>query len=70
MIEVVKLLQDITQYQGRVVWNRSRPDGQLHRRFDTSKAKALLGWQAQTELRAGLLITVDWYRQHQGAARK
>ena len=68
--EMVALLKDITRFQGRVVWNTDRPDGQLHRRFDTSKAQRLLGWTAETPLADGLKITTDWYRQHQHEARK
>lgn len=67
--EVVALLQEITGFPGKICWNASRPDGQLHRRFDTSKARNLLGWQASTSLRDGLKVTVDWYRAHRQEAR-
>ncbi|MFH1478137.1 MAG: NAD-dependent epimerase/dehydratase family protein [Verrucomicrobiota bacterium] len=68
--KVVAMLKTITGYSGKIVWNRSRPDGQLHRRFDTSKARRLLKWEAQTTLREGLCRTVAWYRAHQDEARK
>jgi len=68
--DVVEALRDLTGYTGKIVWNTSRPDGQLHRRFDTSKAKHLLGWSAQTSLREGLKITADWYEKNQPEARK
>lgn len=68
--DVVDTLREITGYRGNIAWNTSRPDGQLHRRFDTSKAKRLLGWTNQTSLREGLTLTVDWYRNHQHEARK
>lgn len=68
--EVVKLLQSITGFEGRIDWNRDRPDGQLHRRFDTSRALEYLGWEAATPLEDGLRITVDWYKKHQQEARK
>jgi GDP-L-fucose synthase len=68
--DVVLALREITDFKGKIVWNASRPDGQLHRRFDTSKAQQLLGWSTKTLLRDGLRITADWYRQHQHEARK
>lgn len=68
--KVTKSLKAITDYPGKVAWNRSQPDGQLHRCFDTSKAQRLLKWTAQTPLQDGLEITVDWYRAHQHEARK
>lgn len=67
---VVNMLKTIVGYKGKVVWNRSRPDGQLHRRFDISKAKKLLNWAPRTSLQDGLQKTVDWYRTHQHEARK
>lgn len=68
--QVVDLLRNICGYAGRIEWNASRPDGQLHRCFDVSKAKSMLGWTAATSLTEGLRITVDWYRAHQHEARK
>jgi GDP-L-fucose synthase len=68
--QVVDLLRNICGYGGRIDWNTSRPDGQLQRCFDVSKAKLMLGWTAATPLAEGLLATVDWYRAHQHEARK
>ncbi|MFC1452307.1 NAD-dependent epimerase/dehydratase family protein [Verrucomicrobiota bacterium] len=68
--EVVELLGEITGYEGRIEWNTSRPDGQLHRCFDTSKATELLGWTPATPLRQGLEMTVKWYSEHQEEARR
>jgi GDP-L-fucose synthase len=67
---VVELLTKITGYSGQIAWNTSRPDGQLHRRFDISKARELLGWEARTDLEQGLRLTADWYRVNQASARK
>lgn len=68
--EVVEQLHAVTGFQGKIVWDTSKPDGQLHRRFDTSKAASLLGWKASTSLREGLALTADWYRKHRAEARK
>ena len=67
--EVVNHLKAITDFKGKIAWNTSRPDGQLHRRFDTTKAAELLGWQANTSLETGLRQTVEWYRKNQSQAR-
>lgn len=67
---VVELLTEITGFAGKVAWDTTKPDGQLHRRFDTAKAGRLLDWQASTSLREGLAITVKWYREHQHEARR
>jgi GDP-L-fucose synthase len=57
-------LRDITGYVGEVNWNSSRPDGQLRRCFDVTKAKRELGFTAVTDIRTGLERTVRWYREN------
>lgn len=45
-------------------WDPTKPDGQPRRCLDTSKAKELLGWQAQVGFEEGLVKTIQWYREH------
>ncbi|MBP7830657.1 MAG: GDP-L-fucose synthase [Kiritimatiellae bacterium] len=68
--EVVDLLTEITGFKGRVELDRSKPEGQARRLMDSSRALERLGWRAETGLRRGLELTVDWYRRHQDEARK
>jgi GDP-L-fucose synthase len=65
--QVAALLGDITQFQGSVVWDASRPDGQMARRLDIAKAARDLGWSAATDLSTGLRATVAWYQTHHEA---
>ncbi len=67
--DVVHALADITQFQGQLVWDSSRPDGQSRRLFDVTKARRELGWRARTSLREGLSKTVAWYRANRKTAR-
>ena len=62
--EIVEHLKAVTGFSGEIVWNTSRPDGQLRRCFDVSKAKRELGFEAATDIRAGLEKTVRWYREN------
>jgi GDP-L-fucose synthase len=48
-------------YQGRVVWDSSKPNGQPRRKLDTSKAERLFGFKASTPFGEGLPRTVEWY---------
>ncbi|MBU1694758.1 MAG: NAD-dependent epimerase/dehydratase family protein [Verrucomicrobia bacterium] len=68
--KVLELLCEITGFAGRLEWDRTKPDGQSSRCMDVSRARERLGWRAETDLRRGLELTVDWYRRHQGEARK
>ncbi len=67
--ELVETLADITQFDGRIIWDASRPDGQLRRCFDINKARTDLGFEPETSLRHGLERTVAWYRTNRALAR-
>lgn len=67
--EVVDILVEATGFQGSMTWDATRPDGQIRRLFDVSKARTDLGFHATTSLRDGLVKTVDWYRENRERAR-
>jgi len=62
ILELAQLIAEIVGYSGQINWDRSKPDGQLRRCLDTTKARQQLGWEAQTLLRVGLARTIAWYR--------
>ncbi|NPA31747.1 MAG: GDP-L-fucose synthase [Chloroflexi bacterium] len=51
-------------YEGDIVWDTTKPNGQPRRKLDTSRAKAYFGWEAKTPFDQGLQATIDWYRAH------
>ena len=62
-------IRDLTQtisrlcgYTGEIAWDKSQPDGQPRRQLDTSRARALFGFEAETDFDRGLEATIDWYR--------
>jgi GDP-L-fucose synthase len=59
--DLVQYIMDLTGFQGRVVWDTSKPNGQPRRQLDTSKAEQLFGFRARTDFNEGLRRTVDWY---------
>jgi GDP-L-fucose synthase len=60
--ELAETIADLTGFEGEIVWDESMPNGQPRRRLDTERAATLLGFEAQTPLRAGLEKTIAWYR--------
>jgi len=50
-----------TGYEGKFVWDSSKPDGQPRRKLDTSRALKEFGFRAQTKLDDGLKKMADWY---------
>ncbi|MBA3365533.1 MAG: GDP-L-fucose synthase [Actinobacteria bacterium] len=64
--DLAGLVAEITAYDGDIVWDESRPNGQPRRRLDVTRAENLFGFRAQTSLREGLERTVAWYRESAG----
>ena len=60
--DLARLLCEMIGYRGEVVWDTSRPNGQLRRRVDTSRAARAFGFSASVDLEEGLRRTLDWYR--------
>lgn len=61
--ELVELIADIMEFDGRIDWDTFKPDGQPRRRLDVSKAKREFGFEAATNFRDGLQKTIEWYRE-------
>jgi dTDP-glucose 4,6-dehydratase/GDP-L-fucose synthase len=62
--ELIETIADVTNFDGNVKWDTSKPDGQMRRRLDVSRAKERFGWEATTSFRKGLRETVEWYEEH------
>jgi GDP-L-fucose synthase len=52
-------------FRGETVWDASMPDGQMKRGLDVSKAKELIGFEAEVALEQGIRRTVEWFREHE-----
>ena len=63
--DVAERIKVLVNYSGRVVYDRSKEDGAMHKTVDGARGAALLGWSPQTDLDDGLARTVEWYRQQQ-----
>ena len=66
--ELAETIAAATGYEGEIVWDSSRPDGQPRRKLDTSRAERGFGFRAEVELADGIRRTVAYYREHLAAA--
>jgi len=62
--DLAELIACLTGYNGKLVWDTSKPNGQPRRALDVSRAKEYFGFQAQMPFEEGLRRTIDWYRQY------
>ena len=61
--DLAELIRDLAAYEGEIVWDTSKPDGQPVRYLDTSRARELVGFEE------GLRRTIASFRRaHAGAA--
>ena len=61
--ELVTLIAELTGFDGEIVWDTTKPDGQPRRCLDVSRAKDEFGFVAKTDFKAGLKKTIEWYLQ-------
>jgi GDP-L-fucose synthase len=59
--DLAEKVKGIVGFEGGIKWDASKPDGQPRRCLDTSKAKDLFGFEAQTDFDEGLRKTYEWY---------
>jgi GDP-L-fucose synthase len=59
--DLAALVAEHTGFTGEITWDTSKPNGQLRRRLDTSRAEKLFGFRAQVSLREGIERTIAWY---------
>lgn len=65
--ELAELIAEATGFQGRFVWDESKPDGQPRRALDGSRASELLGWAPKVSIREGIEATITWRGQQSPA---
>ena len=57
--DLAGLIQQLVGYEGEVVWDTSKPDGQPVRYLDVSRARELIGFEAEVPLEDGLATTIE-----------
>lgn len=63
--DLAELIARLTGFEGKLVWDSSKPNGQPRRALDVSRAEEYFGFRAQMPFEEGLRRTIEWYRQNQ-----
>ena len=61
--DLALLIARLTGFEGRMVFDTSKPNGQPRRALDTTRAEQYFGFRAGTDFEQGLQKTIDWYRE-------
>ncbi len=64
--DLVPLIMRLCRFEGELVWDTTKPDGQPRRMLDTSRAEREFGWKARIGFEEGLAETIAWFEAHRG----
>lgn len=59
--DLVTLIARLTGYDGQLIWNTSKPNGQPRRRLNVERAEREFGFKARVDFEEGLRRTIEWY---------
>jgi GDP-L-fucose synthase len=62
--DLVNLITNLTGFTGKLIWDKSKPNGQPKRALDTSLARKEFGFIAEMPFEEGLKNMIEWYRQN------
>ena len=60
--DLAGMISELAGFEGKTVWDDSRPDGQPKRYLDVSRARELIDFEAETPLDEGLKRTIESFR--------
>lgn len=61
--ELIEILANLLKFQGKIIWDKTKPNGQPKRRLDVSKAEKYFNFRAKMELEEGLKRTIEWFKK-------
>jgi GDP-L-fucose synthase len=66
--DLALLIGELSGFEGEILWDTTKPNGQPRRRLDVTRAAERFGFRASVDLREGLTRTIAWYREHKTSA--
>ncbi len=60
--DLAELICKLMDFTGKIIWDVTKPDGQMRRGLETSLAKKEFNFIAKTDFIDGLKETIEWYR--------
>jgi GDP-L-fucose synthase len=61
--DLVKLIAVLTGFDGQIVFDPTKPDGQPRRKLNVERARREFGFVSETPFEVGLRRTIDWFRR-------
>jgi len=67
--DLTEMVIRLTGFEGELVWDTSKPNGQPRRGLDVSRAKEYFGWQSQVPFEDGMRQTIEWFKANRDKIR-
>ncbi len=67
--ELAELIAELCGFQGEILWDTTKPDGQPRRMLDVTRMREALNFTAPTNFRDGLTRTIAWYKKQREIQR-
>ena len=62
--DLAEIIVRLTGFEGKLVFDTEKPNGQPRRGLDVSRAKDYFGWQTQVSFEEGMRRTIEWYQEN------
>ncbi|MCL4142729.1 UNVERIFIED_CONTAM: hypothetical protein GTU68_021860 [Idotea baltica] len=63
--DLIEKIAKLTNFNGQINWDISKPNGQPRRKLDVSRAKDLFDFESETDFDTGLINTIKWFENKQ-----
>ena len=61
---LIELICDLMGFEGEIIWETDKPNGQPRRCLDIERAEQAFGFTSDVGFKRGLKNTINWYREH------
>jgi len=59
--ETVEIVKEVVGFEGKITWDKTKPDGHPVKIFDVSRMKKELNFEPKTKLKEGIKKTYKWF---------
>lgn len=67
--DLMETIAHLTGFDGKLVWDTTKPNGQPRRGLDTTRAVERFGWKAKMPFEEGIKRTINWFKANRDKIR-
>jgi len=67
--DLVEMIVRMTSFEGKLVWQTDKPNGQPRRGLDVTRAREYFGWSARVPFEEGMRRTIEWFKANRDKIR-